>query len=50
MKDKEQACVDFIGTNYAFLIGTNYMRAWQPTSVFLPEDSHGQRSLTGYSP
>ena len=25
-------------------------RAWQPTLVFLPEKSHGQRSLEGYSP
>ena len=25
-------------------------RAWQPTSVFLPTESHGQRSLAGYSP
>ena len=25
-------------------------RKWQPTPVFLPEKSHGQRSLTGYSP
>lgn len=24
--------------------------AWQPTPVFLPEESHGQRSLEGYSP
>ena len=23
---------------------------WQPTLVFLPVESHGQRSLTGYSP
>ena len=23
--------------------------AWQPTPVFLPGTSHGQRSLTGYS-
>ena len=23
---------------------------WQPTAVFLPEKSHGQRSLAGYSP
>ena len=23
---------------------------WQPTPVFLPEKSHGQRSLAGYSP
>ena len=24
-------------------------RAWHPTAVFLPEESHGQRSLAGYS-
>ena len=23
---------------------------WQPTPVFLPEESHGQRSLAGHSP
>ena len=27
-----------------------WRRAWQPTPVFLPGDSHGQRSLVGYSP
>ena len=25
-------------------------RKWQPTQVLLPGKSHGQRSLTGYSP
>ena len=25
-------------------------RKWQPTPVFLPGNSHGQRSLVGYSP
>ena len=25
-------------------------RAWEPTPVFLPGESHGQRSLAGYSP
>jgi len=25
-------------------------RAWQPTQVFLPEESHKQRSLDGCSP
>ena len=25
-------------------------RAWQPTPVFLPGESHGQRSLMAYSP
>ena len=27
-----------------------WRRAWQPTHVFLPEESDGQRSLVGYSP
>ena len=27
-----------------------WRRAWQPTPVFLPEESHGQGSLAGYSP
>ena len=25
-------------------------KTWQPTLVFLPEESHGQRSLAGYGP
>ena len=29
---------------------TPWRRRWQPTPVFLPGDSHGQRSLVGYSP
>ena len=27
-----------------------WSRAWQPTLVFLPGGSHGQRSLVGYGP
>ena len=27
-----------------------WRKAWQPTLVFLPGESHGQRSLAGYSP
>ena len=27
-----------------------WRRAWQPTPVFLPAESHGQRNLAGYSP
>ena len=27
-----------------------WRREWQPTSVFLPGESHGQRSLSGYGP
>ena len=26
-----------------------WKRAWQPVPVFLPRESHGQRSLTGFS-
>ena len=27
-----------------------WRRAWQPTPIFLPGESYGQRSLAGYSP
>ena len=27
-----------------------WRRKWQPTSVFLPGESHEQKSLVGYSP
>ena len=27
-----------------------WRRVWQPTLVFLPGESHGPRSLAGYSP
>ena len=29
---------------------TPWRKAWHPTPVFLPGESHGQRSLVGYSP
>ena len=29
---------------------TPWRRKWQPTPVFLPGKSHGQRNLAGYSP
>ena len=32
------------------LMATQWRRKWQPTPVFLPGKSHGQRSLAGYSP
>ena len=28
----------------------SWRRKWQPTPVFLPGESHGQRNLAGYSP
>ena len=27
-----------------------WKKKWQPTLIFLPEKSHGQRSLVGYGP
>ena len=27
-----------------------WRRAWQPTPIFLPGESHEQRNLVGYSP
>jgi len=30
--------------------GSGRFLTWQPTPVFLPGESHGQRSLAGYSP
>ena len=30
--------------------GSERSRAWQPPPVFLPGESHGQRSLVGYTP
>ena len=27
-----------------------WRRAWQPTPVFLPGESHGRRNLVGYRP
>ena len=31
-------------------LGRLWSREWQPTPVFLPGESHGQRNLVGYSP
>ena len=33
-----------------FWVGDPLERAWQPTPVFLPGESHGRRSLVGYGP
>ena len=27
-----------------------WSKLWQPTAVFLPGETHGQRSLVGYTP
>jgi len=34
----------------AYVICNGWRRKWQPTPVFLPGESHGQRSLVGCGP
>ena len=50
--DKESACQCWRHRRCKFdpWVGKiSWRRAWQPTPVFLPGESHGQRSLVGYS-
>ena len=50
---KEPACQcrRFRGYGFAPWVGKiPWRREWQPTTVSLPGESHGQRSLAGYSP
>ena len=35
---------------FCLLLVYHWRRNWQPTPVFLPGKSYGQRSLVGYSP
>ena len=39
------SCYPFLNSNVTF-----WRRKWQPTPVFLPGESHGQRNQAGYSP
>ena len=34
----------------AWVWKTPWRRKWQPTPIFLPGESHGQRNLLGYNP
>ena len=45
----KQCCLLAVVCLYTFQ-SFSRRRAWQPTPVFLPGKSHGQRSLAGYSP
>ena len=38
------------GGFYPWVGKTPWRRAWKPTAVFSPGESHGQRSLAGCSP
>jgi len=51
--DKESACQYRRQKRHRFnpWVGKiPWRKKWQPTPVFLPGESHGQRSLAGYSP
>ena len=37
-------------TSFSLFTFMHWRRKWQPTPVLLPEKSHGQRSMAGYSP
>ena len=39
-----------VGHNWAIELNWTQRREWLPTPVFLPGESHGERSLAGYSP
>ena len=48
-----QACFQIPGLLHSYLyylLQVPWRRKWQPTPVFLPGESHGWRSLVGYSP
>ena len=45
---KESACP--AGDMGSILVKIAWRRKWQPSPVFLPGESHGQRSLVGHSP
>ena len=52
LKGKEPACHAGDSGDMGSILGREdpWRRKWQPTPVFLPGKSHGQRSLEGYSP
>ena len=48
---KESACKSSRPSRFDPWVGKiPWRRKWQPTPVFLPGESHGQKSMVGYSP
>ena len=48
---KEPACQCWRSRGFSgWVEEMSWRRKWQPTPVFVPGESHGQRSLVGYSP
>ena len=50
LSNKESTCQCRRCRFYPWSRKIPWKRKWQPTPVFLPGKSHGQRSLKGYSP
>ena len=48
---KESACNvgDSRDVDLILGLGSSWRRKWQPTAIFLPEKSHGERLLAGHS-
>ena len=47
---KQYTLCDVMKINLNSVKSVTWKRKWQPTPVFLPRESCGQRSLVGYSP
>ena len=47
--DKESVCNELRPGFNLWVGNIPWRRAWQPTPVFLPGESHEQRSMAGYS-
>ena len=50
LSGKESACLCRRSRFDPWVWAVSERREWQPPPVFLPGESHGQRSLVGYSP
>ena len=50
LKNQPANAGDIRGGGSTLLGKISWRRKWQPTPVFWPGESHGQRSLVGYSP
>ena len=49
--DGKRICLQFKSPGFDPWVGKSpWRKAWQPTPVFLPGESHGQRNLMGYGP
>ena len=48
---QERICLQCKRSEFSPWVGKIFWRReWQPTPIFLPGESHGQRKLAGYNP